>query len=322
MAKNHANDIKVVKGYKAFNSDWTCKGFQYEVGKTYKIDGKIKVCERGFHFCTKLIDCFAYYPFENETKVAEVEATGLIIDSCDSSKKCTNEITIVREIPWDEVLRLCNTGNYNTGNYNTGNKNAGDWNTGDLNTGNHNAGHINTGDHNTGNDNAGNHNTGDLNTGNRNTGYWNVGNWNTGNGNIGNWNTGNCNIGNHNTGDWNTASYSTGCFCTEEKKIELFDKPSDMTLSEWRSIDAYFILTEMPTVETVTWVSASNMTDMEKSGHPEYSITGGYLRVTKDKSAPQKWFDSLSNNDKMAIMSIPNFDAEKFMMCTGIDVRK
>lgn len=27
-----------MKGYKVFNKDWTCRGFQYEVGKTYEME--------------------------------------------------------------------------------------------------------------------------------------------------------------------------------------------------------------------------------------------------------------------------------------------
>ena len=42
---------KVVKGYKVFNPDWTCRGFQYQVGKCYEIPEKPVVCKRGFHFC-------------------------------------------------------------------------------------------------------------------------------------------------------------------------------------------------------------------------------------------------------------------------------
>lgn len=34
----------IIKGYKVFNPDWTCRGFQYEVGKTFKHDGNIKMC--------------------------------------------------------------------------------------------------------------------------------------------------------------------------------------------------------------------------------------------------------------------------------------
>lgn len=47
-----------IKGYKVFNPDWTCRDFQYEVGKTYKHNGNIKMCGAGFHFCQKLSDCF------------------------------------------------------------------------------------------------------------------------------------------------------------------------------------------------------------------------------------------------------------------------
>ena len=64
-----------MKGYKAFNPDMTCRGFQYEIGKTYEIDGEPIMCGKGFHFCANPIDVFGYYPFEN-TLIAEVEALG------------------------------------------------------------------------------------------------------------------------------------------------------------------------------------------------------------------------------------------------------
>ena len=47
-----------IKGYKVFESDWTCRGFQYEVGKTFKHDGNIEMCGAGSHFCRKTSDCF------------------------------------------------------------------------------------------------------------------------------------------------------------------------------------------------------------------------------------------------------------------------
>ena len=62
-----------IRAYKAFNSDLTCIGFQYEVGKEYQHKGKLELCESGFHACLKLVDCFRFYPFrEAETRVAEV----------------------------------------------------------------------------------------------------------------------------------------------------------------------------------------------------------------------------------------------------------
>ena len=153
----------MVKGYKVFNPDWTCRGFQFEVGQTYEEDVKPMVCDRGFHFCEKASDCFDYYSFNPDNKVAEVVALG-DVDS-DGKKSCTDKIQIVREIPWDELLRIVNTGKDCTGLCNTGNRNTGNRNTGDCNTGNR---------------NTGNRNTGDCNTGNRNTGDWNKSSCNTG----------------------------------------------------------------------------------------------------------------------------------------------
>ena len=137
-----------IKGYKVFNPDWTCRGVKYEVGKTYKIDGDIGICKKGFHFCQKASDCFNYYSFNCENKVAEVEATGIV--ETEEDKSVTNEIKIVREMSWQEVLALVNTGDYNTGNRNTGDYNTGNCNTGNRNTGNWNTGDWNLSDNNTG----------------------------------------------------------------------------------------------------------------------------------------------------------------------------
>ena len=122
-----------MKGYKVFNPDWSCREMQYKVGTSYEMDDKPVVCNRGFHFCIKASDCFKFYDFNSQNKVAEIEAYGDIDQEADSSKCCTNKIKIVREIPWDEVLRIVNegrdcTGLANTGNWNTGNRNTGNWN--------------------------------------------------------------------------------------------------------------------------------------------------------------------------------------------------
>ena len=124
------NVQNVVQGFKVFNPDWTCRGFQYEVGKTYEMSDSPICCTRGFHFCTKAADCFNYYSFNPENKVAEVVALGEVDSENDDTKCCTNKIQIVREIPWDEVLRIVNTGKDCTGLCNTG-----DWNKSSFNTG-------------------------------------------------------------------------------------------------------------------------------------------------------------------------------------------
>ena len=266
-----------VKGYKVFNPGWTCRGFQYEVGKIFEEDVKPSCCDRGFHFCKKAADCFSYYSFNSENKVAEVIALGEV--DTDGEKSCTNKIQIVREIPWQELLTIVNTGKDCTGLCNTG-----DWNTGDWNTGNR--------------------NTGDWNTGNRNTGNCNTGDWNT---------------GNRNTGDWNKSSFNTGCFNTEEQKIMLFNKPSDMTYNDWLRSDARYLLNQIPK-DVVEWVYKEDMTDEEKVANPTYETTGGYLKVLDESECGQLWWGSLSDFQKNYIRSIPNFDAEIFEQCTGIKV--
>ena len=135
-----------MKGYKVFNEDWTCRDFKYEVGKTYEMEESPQCCGRGFHFCTNLADCFNYYSFNTDNKVAEVEALGEIDKDDDDTKHCTNKIKIVRELAWEEVLTLCNSGDWNSGNRNSGNRNSGDWNSGDCNSGDWNSGNRNSGD--------------------------------------------------------------------------------------------------------------------------------------------------------------------------------
>lgn len=95
-----------MKGYKVFNSDWTCRGFKYEVGKTYEIDDYPILCRRGFHFCTNPIDCFKHYNIWDDVKIAKVEALGEIKGNCASwadSKRCTNKIKIVRELSLEKA---------------------------------------------------------------------------------------------------------------------------------------------------------------------------------------------------------------------------
>ena len=134
---------KPIKAYKAFNSDLTCKGFQYEVGKEYHHKGKLELCESGFHACPKLVDCFRFYPFrEAKTRVAEVLVWGKVKYEDVGVKLCASNIKVVRELTWSEVLFLYNS---NSGNHNTGDWNSGDYNTGNYNTGNWNAGIFNTG---------------------------------------------------------------------------------------------------------------------------------------------------------------------------------
>jgi hypothetical protein len=289
--ENNNTVQNVVHGFKVFRPDWTCSPNgntkQYTCPGKFEEEGELDVCGHGMHFCQTAADCFNYYSFNSENKVAEVIAYGEV--RTEGDKSCTDKLEIVREIPWDEVLRIVNIGKNCTGRCNTGNRNTGDCNTGNRNTGNR--------------------NTGDRNTGNRNTGDCNTGDWNTGN----------RNTGDRNTGDWNKSSFNTGCFNTEEQKIMLFNKPSNMTYSEWLDSDARYLLNQIPK-DVVEWVYEEDMTDEEKAAHPTYETTGGYLKVLDESECGQLWWGSLSDRRKEIIKAIPNFDAEIFFQCTGVRV--
>lgn len=153
-----------------------------------------------------------------------------------------------------------------------------------------------------------------VNTGKNCTGLCNTGDCNTGD-----WNTGNRNTGDWNTGDWNKSSCNTGCFNTEEQKIMLFNKLSNMTYNDWLGLDARYLLNKIPK-NVVEWVYEEDMTDEEKSAHPTYETTGGYLRVLDESESAQIWLDGLSETDKSIIKAIPNFDGEIFEECTGIKI--
>ncbi len=97
-----ASEERVI-AYKGFNSDMTCKGFQYEVGKEYEIDGEIKPCERGFHACENPLDVLDYYS-DVDGKYCVVEQDGMIVKSED--KQASSKIKINTEIGFVGLFKL------------------------------------------------------------------------------------------------------------------------------------------------------------------------------------------------------------------------
>lgn len=75
--------------------------------------------------------------------MAIIEALGDIDEEIRDSKCCTNKIKIVEELNWEKVLRLANSGDYNSGHGNSGDWNSGNCNSGDWNLGNQNSGDWN-----------------------------------------------------------------------------------------------------------------------------------------------------------------------------------
>ena len=123
-------------GFKAFDKNLRCNGFQYKVGKTYKTN-EVSMCKRGFHYCKHFKDVYNYYPKNAVTPVAEVE------DLSDTSitendKTVTKKLRIIRLLASEEIinklLNETNSGNYNSGHYNSGYYNSGNYNSGYFNS--------------------------------------------------------------------------------------------------------------------------------------------------------------------------------------------
>ena len=91
-----------MRGYKALNEDMsTLYGdITYELNKVYTLEGELIMCENGYHFCTKLINVFIYYP--SDSRVFEIDTLdGEIIEKGD--KYCTNKIKIIKEVSEEEI---------------------------------------------------------------------------------------------------------------------------------------------------------------------------------------------------------------------------
>ena len=84
---------EVIKSYKGFNKNMTCRGFQY---KEYE-EEIVEVCDHGFHACEYPLDCLNYY-YPNESVYHEVEQSGEIQKHNDDTKVASTKIKIGAEI--------------------------------------------------------------------------------------------------------------------------------------------------------------------------------------------------------------------------------
>ena len=202
-------------GYKATDKDGCCRGFKFEVGKTYTKDTpkeELKCCtDKVFHFCRELfaIEKESNYKL-SESRLFEVIA-GDYVRSGD--KYGTNSLTILREIEGEEKLELMNSGSMNSGSCNSGS----------------------------------------MNSGSCNSGSWNSGSWNSGSWNSGSWNSGSCNSGSWNSGSWNSGSWNSGYFNSNEPNVRMFNKMTDkkrddINIPSW----CYFELTVWVSHDTAT----------------------------------------------------------------------
>ena len=243
---------------KGFDKDLKCRGYQFEIGKTYEIklpDGYELTKEdlwsdKVFHYCNSLRKVHDYYSVEPEenNRFCEVEVLGREVT--DGDKCGSNKIKVIREIVGEELDILKGLTDENTGLFNSG----------DHNSGNYNSGNCNSGDR----------NSGDYNSGNYNSGYCN---------------SGNCNSGYRNSGYFNSCDYSSGLFCTQDPKVKIFDIETDMTMKEVMQTDWCWMLFKY-SIDLTRWIE---YTDEEKQSDKDKDLIGGYLKTYTYKEACKNW---------------------------------
>jgi len=278
-------------GYKAFDENLQCRGFQFEVGKTYetgRAKKDLRLCSNTvFHFCRDLrrIENVSNYHI-SKSRICEVIAEGDVVT--DGDKYGTNKLTILREIPREELneynsCNSCNSGNGNSGNGNSGSCNSGDYNSGDRNSGSWNSG----------NGNSGNCNSGNCNSGNCNSGSWNS--------------------GDYNSGDYNSGNWNSGFFNTDSPLVRIFNKETNVSRKD---IDIPSFLH----FDLTVWVSHDTATDEEKETHKiDIETCGGFTKAISYKEAFHIAWNKASKEEHKMLLKLPNWNNEIFMEISGID---
>ncbi|MBF8382357.1 hypothetical protein [Acinetobacter baumannii] len=90
--------VETITSYKGFDKNLQCRGFQYEIGKTFEHKGKVKACGSGFHACEYPLDVFGYYAPGELNRFAVVEQSGELSRDSDDTKVASKSITIKAEV--------------------------------------------------------------------------------------------------------------------------------------------------------------------------------------------------------------------------------
>ncbi len=91
-----------IAAYKGFDKDLKCRGFQFEIGKTYKHNGEASVRNSGFHACENPLAVFEHYP--PTSRFAIVKCAGKISKDINDKKIACGELTVEAEIRLPELI--------------------------------------------------------------------------------------------------------------------------------------------------------------------------------------------------------------------------
>ena len=96
-----------MKGFKGFDKDLKCRDLQYKIGEEISVDGDIKLCRSGLHFCENPHDVFNYYSPGEKHRFAVVEAEDVSDDkNDDDSRRVCKRLTVKAEISVFEICRI------------------------------------------------------------------------------------------------------------------------------------------------------------------------------------------------------------------------
>ena len=117
--------MKTIKSYKAFEYDWTCRGIAYGgVGSETSIQGELIMCKHGIHSCRRISDVIKHYPLLQSYRYAEIKNYGKILEAGEDRKICSSKIKILRELSFDEVLKVLEKENTGVDNNSDGVNNS------------------------------------------------------------------------------------------------------------------------------------------------------------------------------------------------------
>ena len=96
----------MITSIKGFDKNLSCRGFQFKIGKTYEVKGKVEACSNGFHSCpsdeeTSPLAVFEYYP-PAMSRYCEVQADGKT--DRQGNKITSAKITVGVEITLHEMI--------------------------------------------------------------------------------------------------------------------------------------------------------------------------------------------------------------------------